>query len=108
MPSLWEAVNIAKDLHANEIPLRMHYETLELKEEDVVDSFASHFESKITSLLTNVNIEPEVYNGSQRIHCHHWPKNFIYAATHEREESTTNGLREVQISNSAVQNLQLY
>ena len=37
---------------------------LKVNEEDVADCFATHFESKISSLLANIGIEPLVYNFS--------------------------------------------
>ena len=56
-------VEIAKDVNSSEIPSKMYKEGNEIYEEEISESFAEFFEEKILGLLTNIVIDPRVYNG---------------------------------------------
>ena len=65
--SIWKAVNIAKDLNHDHMPPRMYNNRVEVAEDELPDCFADHFEGKIKSLVNNVRIDPNVYNGSCKV-----------------------------------------
>ena len=68
--SIWKAVSIAKDINSSEIPSKMFRgpnDRNEINEDEVAECFASCFEAKISSLSTNIVIDPQVYNGTRKI-----------------------------------------
>ena len=65
--SLWKAVNIAKDINSGEIPAIMFLGTLKVEENDIPERFAEHLESKVASIVTQISIDPNVYNGITRL-----------------------------------------
>ena len=67
MKSLWKAVNIAKDINCDEIPAKMFKANVEISKDELPEAFAEHFESKITNLLMNIAIDPQVCNGSRKL-----------------------------------------
>ena len=61
--SLWKAINIAKDINSNEIPVRMFEGGVEVEIDQLSDRFAEHFQQKIKNLSANIEINEHVYNG---------------------------------------------
>ena len=59
--SLWKAVNVAKDLNHDLMPLRMYYNGVEIPEQELPDCFAEYFEAKINGLVNNARIDQNVY-----------------------------------------------
>ena len=83
--SLWKAVNIARDKNSDEIPSKMFKNAVEVDENEIPESFAEYFASKISSLMVNIAIDPNVYNGNRRI-----------TSTEENFMTSQNILRAVQ------------
>ena len=65
--SLWKAVRTAKDVNLSLLPTGMFEANVEIKEENLVDCFANHFEGKVQNLLEEVKVEPNVYNGKRKV-----------------------------------------
>ena len=49
------------------MPPRMYNNGVEVAEGELPECFADHFEDKIKSLVNNVRIDPNVYNGSCKV-----------------------------------------
>ena len=65
--SLWKAVNIARDINPNEIPINMLKAGVSIVDTEIPESFAEYFENKIFTLSSGVSINPNVYNGRKKI-----------------------------------------
>ena len=59
--SLWRAINIAKDLNNEDIPVSMFERGILIPNEELADHFADHFERKIAGITSNANINDGVY-----------------------------------------------
>ena len=58
--SLWRAVNIAKDLNQEDLPMQMNEDGIPITDNDLPDRFADYFEEKVMNLASNVAINPTV------------------------------------------------
>ena len=65
--SLWRAVSIAKDVGQPRIPVNMKYNNEIVTGVDVCESFVKFFEGKVNSIVSNVNIDPNIHNGGRKI-----------------------------------------
>ena len=65
--SLWKAVGVAKDVHNNQLPKSLFESGNLIKNEDVSETFARYFDNKIKDVLSDIAIDPNVYNGSKKV-----------------------------------------
>ena len=66
--SLWNAVNLAKDINPNNIPKNMTNNDVDIDPEDLSNAFAGYFDSKVKSIVETCRIDDGVYNGIRRVH----------------------------------------
>ena len=90
--SLWRAVNIAKDLNQEDLPMQMNEDGIPITDNDLSDRFADYFEEKVMNLASNVAINPTVYNGIRRVQC--TDVNFM------TRENILKAIKEIKIKNS--------
>ena len=67
--SLWKAVNMARDVNLDSLPRSMCENAQEIQREVLPDKFASFFHNKIVTLLNEVIVDENVYNGTNKTHC---------------------------------------
>ena len=60
-------MNIAKDKNSSEIPSKMYNGNVEIDEDMLPESFAEYFSNKTSNLLSNIAMDPNVYNGTRKI-----------------------------------------
>ena len=65
--SLWKAVRNANDTNTSTLPKCMFLDGIEISNSSLPDSFASHFDSKISALLNEVSVDDSVYNGDRKV-----------------------------------------
>ena len=65
--SLWKAVNVAKDLNPETIPTNLTEESTPIPPSKIPDAFAKFFESKVTKIFNESNIDPHIYDGKRKI-----------------------------------------
>ena len=65
--SLWNAVKIAKDIHVSPIPQIMFKDGQKIDTDELPDAFLNYFKSKVDQITQESNIDPNVYNGRQKI-----------------------------------------
>ena len=58
--SLWKAVNVAKDLNHDQMPLRMCLNGVEISDHELPDCFADYFEAKINDLVSKTRIDQNI------------------------------------------------
>jgi hypothetical protein len=63
--SLWKAVGAAKDVHNFQLPKSLFKSGNLIKNEDVSETFAGYFDNKIKDVLSDIAIDPTVYNRFQ-------------------------------------------
>ena len=90
--SLWNAVNLAKDLNPSSIPSNMNLGGLEIKENDLSDAFVEFFDIKVKNIAISCKVDDNVYNGRRKIYSE--PENFI------NQINVMNALRSIKIKNS--------
>ena len=89
--SLWNAVNLAKDINPNKIPPQMKHEGTLILNSDLSDAFADFFDMKVKNIVTSCKVEDDVYNGRKKLHCN--DKNFI------NESNVQKALESIKIKN---------
>ena len=67
--SLWNAVNLAKDINLNSIPKIMKYNGIEINSTDLSDTFANFFDKKVKDIVSTCEVDNEVYNGTRKVNC---------------------------------------
>ena len=65
--SLWKAVNTAKDINPDSLPKSMYENGVLINQYDCADIFASFFDNKIRSIVEQVNIDENIYNGTRKV-----------------------------------------
>jgi hypothetical protein len=60
--SLWDAVKTAKDIELETIPDKIYYENIEINPENQAQAFADFFQTKVTKIVDETNVNPNVYN----------------------------------------------
>ena len=65
--SLWNAVKIAKDINVSPIPQTMFKDGQKIDTAELPDAFLNYFKSKVDQITQESNIDPNVYNGRQKI-----------------------------------------
>jgi hypothetical protein len=63
--SLWKSVYIAKDTNTDNLPPKMFLNNVYITNNQLSDVFAEFFDSKIKSIIRNVKVENNVYNGKK-------------------------------------------
>ena len=63
--SLWNAVKIAKDINVSPIP--QFKDGQKIDTDELPDAFLNYFKSKVDQITQESNIDPNVYNGRQKI-----------------------------------------
>ena len=61
--SVWNAVNLAKDINPNKIPPQMTHEGTLIVNSDLSDAFADFFDMKVKNIVTSCKVEDDIYNG---------------------------------------------
>ena len=75
--SLWQAVQLAKNLGTSQIPKAMSLNGIKATGSDISNSFADFFEKKVNDIVTNTIMDENVYNASQ-ISCTYSMAKFHY------------------------------
>ena len=65
--SLWNAVKAAKNVNVTSIPKFLYEDNIKINDKSVPDRFAAFFDDKIRKILSNVEINEGVYNGSSKM-----------------------------------------
>ena len=61
--SLWKAVNMAKDIGSSSIPCKLTLGHITIREHGRSEYFASFSEDKVESIIEQVQVEQDVFNG---------------------------------------------
>jgi hypothetical protein len=64
--SIWKAVKTGKDINVTSLPSTVFKENMKIKEKMLPDSFANYFDNKIIKLLVKIQIDDNVYYGSNK------------------------------------------
>ena len=65
--SLWKAVKIAKDQNVNELPNQMFHQNVKIDNKCLPETFAAFFENKVETIISQTEINDEVYNGIKKV-----------------------------------------
>ena len=65
--SLWNAVNLAKDINPIVIPNNMTKDGALIDSKNLSDAFAEFFDDKVKSIVETCRVNDNVYNGFQRV-----------------------------------------
>ena len=89
--SLWNAVNLAKDINPNEIPPKMKIAGKTIHTDDLSESFAEFFDNKVKRIVETCEVDSSVYNGKKKLNCD--TENFMTV------ENVSNAMKSVKIKN---------
>ena len=64
--SLWNAINNAKDINPNKIPKNMKLKGTVINQNELAESFAEFFDSKVKSIVETCEVKNNVYNGIKK------------------------------------------
>ena len=64
--SLWNAVNLAKDINPTEIPVNMTDNSNSINPNDLSDAFAQFFDSKVKLIVETCEVKNNVYNSKKK------------------------------------------
>ena len=67
--SLWSAVKCAKDLNHGSLPTTMLEGGEEILEENLSDRFACYFDKKIKNVVSQIELDENVFNGNKKLEC---------------------------------------
>ena len=73
--SLWNAVNLAKDINPNLIPSMMQVNGHPINPIELSETFACFFDEKVKSIVESCKVGNDVYNGKRKVHS--TDKNFM-------------------------------
>ena len=65
--TLWDAVNIAKDLNTPKLPDKMYHNNTLIVNDELPDTFAESFVTKVKAIIDQQTISETLYNGTQKI-----------------------------------------
>ena len=65
--SLWNAVNLAKDINPNVIPENMSDNGISIDPSGLSDAFAEFFDKKVKSIVETCRVNDNVYNGTRKV-----------------------------------------
>ena len=65
--SLWKAVKIARDVNTSVLPNQLYLEDVIVNANDQPDTFARFFDSKVRRVISETNIDDNVYNGKKLV-----------------------------------------
>ena len=65
--SLWSAVRIAKDQNIEGFPKIIFQNGIKIPEKNIPDTVATFFDNKVRGLVQDTLIDPNIYNGRQKI-----------------------------------------
>ena len=65
--SLWNAVNLAKDINPNVIPENMSDNGISIDPSGLSDAFAEFFDKKVKSIVETCRVNDTVYNGTRKV-----------------------------------------
>ena len=65
MGSLWRAVKTARDMNTSQLPDKMFLNDTPVQNKLLPDEFATFFDAKIKSIVSEVSIDSNVYNGKR-------------------------------------------
>ena len=65
--SLWRAVSIAKDIGHPTIPNNMLSNNVNVSGQEISEHFAKFFKKKVEDIVTEMNVDNNVYNGHRKI-----------------------------------------
>ena len=90
--TLWEAVKIAKDLNTDELPDKMNQNGTPIDNDELAEQFAAMFEKKITDIVSETEINDNVYNGTRKLN--EQDKNFM------TDVNIINAIKSLKLKNS--------
>ena len=76
--SLWSAVKIAKDINVAGLPGVMYLNNIKIPNTILAQKFADFFENKVKTIIWEVEISEDVYNGKRKI----FSQNEMFMNTH--------------------------
>ena len=65
--SLWNVLNLAKDINPNTIPQNMTENNIDIVPYDLSDAFAQFFDKKVKSIVETCRVENNVYNSLKKM-----------------------------------------
>ena len=65
--SLWNAVNLAKDINPNVIPENMSDNGISIDPSGLIDAFAEFFDKKVKLIVETCRVNDNVYNGTRKV-----------------------------------------
>ena len=65
--SLWDAVKTAKDIELDAIPDKIYFDNIEINPANQAQAFADFFQTKVTKIVDETNVNSNVYNGIQKV-----------------------------------------
>ena len=89
--SLWNAVNLAKDINPNQIPSMMQVNGHPIHPAELSETFACFFDEKVKSIVESGKVDNDVYNGKRKVHS--TDKNFMTI------ENVNRAIKSVKIKN---------
>ena len=89
--SLWNAVNLAKDINPNQIPSMMQVNGHPIHPAELSETFACFFDEKVKSIVESCKVDNDVYNGKRKVHS--TDKNFMTI------ENVNRAIKSVKIKN---------
>ena len=75
---LWSAVKIAKDINVAGLPGVMYLNNIKIPNTILAQKFADFFENKVKTIISEVEISEDVYNGKRKI----FSQNEMFMNTH--------------------------
>ena len=90
--TLWEAVKIAKDLNTDELPDKMNQNGTPIDNDELAEQFAAMFEKKTTDIVSETEINDNVYNGTRKLN--EQDKNFM------TDVNIINAIKSLKLKNS--------
>ena len=89
--SLWRAVNLAKDINVNEIPVEMKHAGITIQKQNLSESFADFFDEKVKKIVETCEVDHNSYNGKRKVNCA--DENFMTL------KNVSNAMKSIKIKN---------
>ena len=65
--SLWNAVNLAKDINPNQIPTAMNHNGRNIFPTELSETYACFFDEKVKTIVESCKVDNDVYNGKRKV-----------------------------------------
>ena len=89
--SLWNAVNLAKDINPTQIPTSMYHNGRNILPNEISETFACFFDDKVKTIVESCKVDNDVYNGRSKVNSN--DKNFM------TRENVIKAIRSIKIKN---------